>query len=44
MLVFGVDIPLVEILLLFSFVTFLILIEVIVILVLVLKEHNRAKK
>ena len=44
MLVFGVDIPLVEIILIFALIIFLLLVEVIIVITLLLRHLNKTKK
>jgi len=43
MLVFGIDIPLVEIILVFSIIMFILLIEAIVVIVLLMGQINKTK-
>jgi hypothetical protein len=44
MLVFGVDIPLVEIMLVFSIIIFVLLVEAIFVIMMQMKHLNKAKK
>ena len=44
MLVFGVDIPLVEIILVFTIIIFILLVETVVIIALLVKQMNNTKK
>ncbi|NQV91503.1 hypothetical protein HQ489_03435 [Candidatus Woesearchaeota archaeon] len=44
MLVFGVDIPLVEIMLVFSIIIFILLVEAIFVIMMQMKHLNKAKK
>lgn len=44
MLVFGVDIPLIELMLVFAFITFVLLIEAIIVIMLQVKHLNKTKK
>ena len=44
MLVFGIDIPLVEVILVFALIIFIILLEAIVIIALMVKQLNKTKK
>lgn len=44
MLVFGIDIPLVEILLIFTIVIFLLLVEAIIVISLMVKHLNKSKQ
>jgi len=44
MLVFGVDIPLVEVILIFALVIFLLLAEAIIVIALLVKHLNKTKK
>jgi len=44
MLVFGIDIPLVEVIIGFMIISFIILVEVIVIISLLVKQMNKTKK
>jgi len=44
MLVFGVDVPLVEIILVFVIIIFLLLMEAVIVITLLVKEINNTKK
>ena len=44
MLVFGIDIPLVEVILVFALIIFIILLEAIVIIAMMVKQLNKTKK
>ncbi len=44
MLVFGIDVPLIELILVFSFIIFILLIEAIVVIMLQVKHLNKTKK
>lgn len=44
MLVFGVDIPLVEVILVFMIITFIMLVEAIIVIALLIKHLNKTKK
>ena len=44
MLVFGIDVPLIELILVFSFIIFIHLIEAIVVIMLQVKHLNKTKK
>ncbi len=44
MLVFGVDVPLVEVLLVITFIIFILLVEAVVVIALLMKNLNRNKK
>jgi len=44
MLVFGVDVPLIEIVLVFAVIIFLLLVEAVVVIALLVKEINNTKK
>jgi len=44
MLVFGVDVPLIEVILAFALVTFILLVEAVMVIVLLIKQMNKTKK
>ena len=44
MLVFGVDIPIVEVILIFALVIFILLVEAIIVIALLIKHLNKTKK
>ena len=44
MLVFGIDIPLVELIIGMSFIMFILLVEVLVLVVLLMKHYHKTKK
>jgi len=43
MLVFGVDVPLIEIVIVFAIITFVLLVEGLVLILLLIKQMNKAK-
>jgi len=44
MLVFGVDIPLIEVILAFALVTFMLLAEAVIVIILLIRQMNKTKK
>lgn len=44
MLVFGIDVPLIEVIFVFLIISFILLIEIIVIVALLVKHTNKSKK